>query len=153
MKNINQTSGRVEVKNDFSRKPNGFLLCLGIECPKREQCLRYLAYSQQPKPTTLLRVYNPKYLGQFAECPAFRYSAPVRHARGMIRGLSQMNVEDHSRFINLVKMHMDRRKYFRIRRGEDLVTPAQQQLIDKLYEQVTGQPHFPFSAYEESPLW
>lgn len=143
----------MEMKVDYSRKPKGLLLCAGMGCARRESCLRHLALLNEGAGTSQVLILNPNYIGATAECSHYLRPEPVRYAKGFVQVLGSMPHAEHVRFVSLLKRHYERRRYFAMRRGDELLSPARQRHIEELYREVTGRDDFHFDAYVETQVW
>ena len=134
--------------------PNNYTLCIKGDCPKAANCLRHVAVAMMPAEVQRWGIVSPAYLAQMeGECPMFRSAEKVRYARGFIRMMSAMTMQQaHMVKENLIAI-FGMAMYYRMRKGTRLITPTEQETIYNLLEQqgVTNRPAF--DAYTEDYLW
>lgn len=149
----------IELKN----VPVGYDYCFaGIgRCPKASTCLRAIAAqllseSEEPQPKSV-NVVNPLYverLPDLSACECYRSNEPLRYARGM----THLFDEVPARLLSTVRRRVMgcfscERYFYHSRKGERLITPAEQQRIAGAFKAagITARPKF--DSYELGLAW
>ena len=134
--------------------PNNYTLCIKGDCPKASNCLRHVAVAMMPAEVQRWSIVSPAYLAQVeGECPMYRSAEKVQYARGFVRMMSAMTVQQAHAVKDSVIATFGMAMYYRMRKGTRLITPAEQETIYNLLEQqgITERPTF--DAYTEDYLW
>ena len=126
----------MEEEIDFTKVPYQYAMCLNRECSKANTCL------------------SPKHLAaQQGNCPYYRSNVKVRYAKGFIRMLEDLPYKQMQTVISHLMSYFGRRTYYRIRKGERLLTPSEQQRILNILKNC-GATHLQnFDAYVEDYDW
>ena len=134
--------------------PNNYSLCIKGDCPKAENCLRHVAVEMMPAEVQRWSIVSPAYLAQMeGECPMYRSAEKVQYARGFVRMMSAMTVQQAHAVKESLIATFGMAMYYRMRKGTRLITPTEQETIYNLLEQqgITERPVF--DAYTEDYLW
>ena len=134
--------------------PNNYTLCIKGECPKATTCLRYAATRMMEADVQRWNILSTAYLAQFgSNCPHYRSGEKVRYARGFSRMMSALTVKRAHVVKDSIVATFGMNMYYRMRRGERLITPTEQEAIYQMLEQqgVTARPEF--DAYVEDYFW
>lgn len=134
--------------------PHDYPSCLNHECPRAATCLRQIVVQEVDESSKFLIVINPKHLAALeGECPYYRSSAKVTFAKGFINMLDGMPHKQRQSAIRLLTDRFSQRTYYRIRKGERLLSPAEQQEVLAIMKSCgyNGTPIF--DAYTEDFLW
>ena len=134
--------------------PNNYTLCIKGDCPKASNCLRHVAVAMMPAEVQRWSIVSPAYLAQVeGECPMYRSAEKVQYARGFVRMMSAMTVQQAHAVKDSIIATFGMAMYYRMRKGTRLITPAEQETIYHLLEQqgITERPAF--DAYTEDYLW
>ena len=134
--------------------PNNYTLCIKGDCPKATNCLRHVAVAMTPAEVERWQIVSPAYLAQMeGECPMYRSAEKVRYARGFVRMMSAMTVQQAHMVKESLIATFGMAMYYRMRKGTRLITPTEQETIYNLLEQqgITERPAF--DAYTEDYLW
>ena len=140
-----QTSGEV---------PTNYTLCIKGDCPRAAMCLHYKATQMIPADVMKWSILSPAYLAQTeGECPHYRSAEKVKYARGFVRMMSALTVKQAHVVKDSIVATFGMNMYYRMRRGERLITPTEQEAIYQMLEQqgITTRPEF--DAYIEDYLW
>lgn len=151
---MEQESTRHTTEIDITTKPADYLKCILKECPLCDHCLRYLAGLQQSSEIAYIGVLNPNYPDAATErCQMFRDSQKVIMKRGLKGFYHDMpryiEVDIRNELIEL----FGRYHYFSLRRGDALITPAEQQTIAKICRKHGWEGELKYDATVESWLW
>ena len=134
--------------------PTNYTLCIKNDCPKAAMCLRYKATLMIPADVMKWSILSPAYLVQIeGECPHYRTAEKVRYARGFVRMMSALTMNQAHVVKDNIVATFGMNMYYRMRRGDRLITPTEQEAIYQMLEQqgVTTRPDF--DAYEKDYLW
>ena len=134
--------------------PTNYTLCIKGDCPKAANCLRHAAVAMMPAEVQRWSIVSPAYLAQIeGECSMYRSAQKVRYARGFVRMMSAMTVQQAHMVKESLIATFGIAMYYRMRKGTRLITPTEQEIIYKLLEQqgVTNRPAF--DGYTEDYLW
>jgi hypothetical protein len=141
-------------KNPNEKVPNNYTLCTQSDCPKAANCLRHVAVAMMPAEVERWQIVSPAYLAQVeGECPMYRSAEKVQYARGFVRMMSAMTVQQAHTVKDSIIATFGMAMYYRMRKGTRLITPTEQETIYNLLEQqgITERPAF--DAYTEDYLW
>ena len=120
----------MEEEIDFTKVPYQYAMCLNRECSKANTCLRLLTAQSVPEKIEYWVIISPKHLAaQQGNCPYYRSNVKVRYAKGFIRMLEDLPYKQMQTVISHLMSYFGRRTYYRIRKGERLLTPSEQQRI------------------------
>ncbi len=134
--------------------PNNYTLCLKSDCPKAATCLRYAATEMMPAEVQRWNIISPAYLAQIeGECPMYRSAEKVQYARGFVRMMSALTVKQAHAVKENIVATFGMNMYYRMRRGERLITPTEQEEIYALLEKQGVSERPEFDAYVEDYLW
>ena len=141
-------------KLDFSEVPYQYSMCLNQLCPKANTCLRQLAEQSVPEKVQHWTIISPKCLAAVqGDCPYYRSNTKVRYAKGFIGILESLPHKQMESVIIHLMSFFSRRTYYRVRKGERLLSPAEQQQVLNIlkYCGVTQPPKF--DEYIEAYDW
>ena len=134
--------------------PVNYTLCIKSDCPRAAMCLHYKATQMIPADVMKWSILSPAYLAQTeGECPHYRSAEKVKYARGFVRMMSALTVKQAHVVKDSIVATFGINMYYRMRRGDRLITPTEQEAIYQILEQqgVTTRPDF--DAYVEDYLW
>ena len=134
--------------------PINYTLCIKGDCPKAETCLHHVATQMMSAEVQTWSILSPAYLAKIEdECPHYRSAEKVQYARGFVRMMSALTVKQAHVVKDSIVATFGMNMYYRMRRGERLITPTEQEAIYQMLEQqgVTARPEF--DAYVEDYLW
>lgn len=144
----------MEEEPNLTEVPHDYPLCLNRQCPKASTCLRQLVEQEVADDVRFWTVISPKHLATLSgDCPYYRSSAKVRFAKGFMNILNNMPHKQMTEAIYLLINHFSQRTYYRIRKGERLLKPAEQKEVMNILRNcgVTGNPDF--DSYVEAIEW
>ena len=133
--------------------PSGYPLCLHGDCPMAASCLRQLAYRRHEELGTFLNLINPSQCSQRADCPYYVSNQPVRFAKGFVNIQKLMYPEQYAKFMTLLICHFGRNQYFKRRRGEIVLPPEEQEVIQMALEKVGVTQPMEFDEYITAINW
>ena len=118
----------------FSLVPDDWALCFLSECPLKENCQRWLAYTYAPDSVSVRPSIMPQALKQ-EPCPYYTEPKPVHMACGFSDLFHSVKRADYPYMHSELTEYLgSRRAYYRYRSGERLLTPEQQSWIKKLFQ-------------------
>ena len=139
----------------FSRSmPKTYRLCVKTDCPRATECLRSIALAMVSPDEQSIQIINPVYLSTIeGDCPVFRSAEKVRYARGFVKMLSGLTVNQANALRQTLEHDFGHARYFRLRAGERLIDPATQEHIRQAMVRI-GVTDLPdFDAYVEEYDW
>ena len=144
----------MEEEHHFTNVPYNYPLCLNRQCPKASTCLRQLVEQEVPDSAEYWVVISPKYQAKLkGTCPHYRSSQKVQYAKGCMNILDNLPHKQRQLAIIHLIEYFSRRTYYRIRKGERLLTPSEQQRILNILKNC-GATHLQnFDAYVEDYDW
>lgn len=138
----------------FRRKADHYLVCFHDQCPRREQCLRWLAgchVDPQLVSTVSVNLRNPQVGGE--QCVLFRPKVRVTMKRGMkLFYVDMTGSQEHAVRWSLIDL-FNRKVYYQLRNGLRLITPEQQRLIEQVCRQHGWDGPFKYDGEEEDYDW
>lgn len=141
-------------KLDFSVVPTQYILCLNHQCPKAATCLRQLAEQSAPDDIQCWNIISPKYLSTIkGDCPYYRSCEKVLYAKGFIGMLENLPHKEMQTVISRLIGHFNQRTYYRIRKGERLLSPIEQQQMRRIIKSCGVTQAIEFDAYYEDYDW
>lgn len=141
-------------EHDFSKVPYDYPLCLNRQCPQAATCLRQLVEQELTDTTKYLVIINPKHQSALTgECPYYRSSSKVRFAKGFIKILDNLPTNQVRNIIPLLMKQFSRRTYYRIRKGERLLSPSEQKEVLSILQRCGVSGKQEFDAYVEEYEW
>lgn len=132
--------------------PAKYPLCLHDSCPLAGTCLRQLAFRRHAGLDTYLCLVNPARCTRQEGCPHYASNTPVRFALGFTGFRERMYYEQYSQFMDILIGRFGRNPYFRRRRGDVLIPPAEQTFILEALRKV-GVPPMEFDRYVVGTDW
>lgn len=144
----------METKIDYAQAPHSYALCLNRECPQSGTCLRQLVEQSVPADVQNWFIISPKYLASLkGTCPHYRSATKVRFAKGFIKMLENLPYKQMQIVIAHLSNHFSRRTYYRLRKGERLLSPNEQQGVLNILKNCGVSHPKDFDAYVEAYDW
>ncbi len=142
------------MKIDYDKVPHQYARCFRTDCPKAATCLRRLAAEAMPASEERCMIVSPKYLATVkGECPYYRSSEKIRYAKGFIGMLNALPYKEHCAAVSCLKSMFHGRNYYRVRKGERLLSPDEQSKVLNLLKKLGAKEPFIFDAYVEDFAW
>lgn len=134
------------------KRPFNYPLCTLGECPRAGECLRYRAMTESEEER--LTVLNPNLLAPTAEgCKHYASAQKVRYAKGMKKVMGMLPHSLHERAATALALHFSERSYYRIRKGERLLSPEEQKTVRQIISRMGFTSEWDFDAYVEDFHW
>ncbi len=144
----------METTINYSQAPHNYTICLNRECPHSPTCLRQIIEQTVPADVVEWRIISPRHLTSLqGTCPHYRSSAKVRYAKGFLRLLEKLPHTQMQTVILQLTKYFGRRTYYRVRRGERLISPYEQQQVINILENCGVPPPHEFDGYTEKYVW
>ena len=141
--------------------PSGYAHCYATDeqCSQAAHCLRAQAArlnETQPTPREHLHCVTPAYVARVAAgtaCAYFRPDTPSRYVRGMRHLFDAIPRSSYSKIRDqVIRVFSSERIFYYARKGEYLITPAQQERILAIFAKA-NLPTPQFDAYETGLCW
>lgn len=139
---------------NLEKMPHDYLLCINTQCPKSSSCLRHLAGQNFPSDVPSMCIINPQWYDRLCnECRYHRPSEKERYAQGFTRMLESLPKKTFDAVTLKLKRAFNGRNYYRVRKGERLLSSAEQLKVRNILrsEGITTIPEF--DAYVEEYAW
>lgn len=133
--------------------PFNYARCISTVCPKRESCLRSLAWMALGEGIRVTTVLNPALATEDEHCPYYRSNEPQQYAIGFTNFQRRMFPGQYEKFMWICIRHFGRNKYFKRRRGETPIPPAEQAFIRDALRKAGVSDDLDFDAYETRLDW
>ncbi len=144
----------METQINFSQVPFRYAVCLKRECQQADNCLRQLIEPVLPADLAHWTIVSPKYLSSLeGPCTQYRSATKVRFAKGFTGILSSLPHKQMKRVISHLMDYFGRRTYYRVRKGERLLSPEEQQNIMYILTRCGVEQAGEFDDYVEDYNW
>lgn len=144
----------MEEEHKLYEIPYGYHLCLKRECPKASTCLRQLAEQKISDDVEYWFIISPKFqAASKGDCPHFRANQKIIYAKGFVGMLDNMPNKQMKRVISYLIREFGQRTYYRVRKGERLLTPSEQQEILTILKKCGVEEPPRYDAYVEDYAW
>ena len=132
---------------DFSEMPVGYLVCFNGNCPKCQDCLRFLSGQGLPDSATQgIAVYPAA--ARLSACPHFRPCRQENKAWGFKRLLADVKARDIAEIRDRMKRYLGGNgTYYDYHHGRRLLSQRQQQRILKLMASYGYADNLQFDGY------
>ena len=99
-------------------------------------------------------VLNPKLLEPSTEgCRHYKSSDKVRYAKGMKKVMGMLPYNMHKRATTALSLQFSERSYYRIRKGERLLSPHEQKEVRQIITHLGFTNEWDFDDYVEDYHW
>ena len=114
----------------YSAIPYNYSLCLKADCQKASSCLRQLALTHVQNTKDEFQIVNPlKTQDQNGNCQFYRCSEVVSFGKGFRNLYDNLPRKQGRLFADLITNAFSERTYLYMRKGERLISPAEQELF------------------------
>ena len=131
--------------------PYNYHLCIVGECPMASTCLRQVAFNLGDGAT--FNVLNPRRLDTTGKCIHYVKAEKVLYAKGFKGVMDKLPFKVHERASTYLMAAFSERTYYRIRKGERLLSPNEQITVRNIITRVGYTEPWEFDAYVEDYLW
>ncbi|WP_455585137.1 DUF6078 family protein [Bacteroides sp.] len=143
-----------ETSLDYSKAPHNFGICATANCPHANTCLRSIMYNHVPANVAFPPTLNPKTIETMEEkCRYYLPMEKTRYAKGFVRTLDALTVCMSGTFRNTLISRWGYRKYYQKRKGETLLSLAEQNQVVALAKKLGVQLEDYFDAYVDGYRW
>ena len=144
----------IKEKIDFSKVPHQYSMCLNSQCPKASTCLRQLVEQSTTEDLQYWSIISPKHLATLkGECPYYRPDTKVRYAKGFVGILENLPHKQMQAIVPYLMGAFGRRTYYRVRKGERLLSDSEQQMIRSIFKRHGINVALEFDAYVDDYDW
>lgn len=137
--------------NEKSTVPSYYDMCVVSECPKASTCLHHVALPMTGEQN--VRIYNPYLIDKTGKCPHYVKAEKVYHAKGLKDVMGKLPYNVHKRAVSALMSYFSERTYYRIRRGDRLLSPNEQKAVRRIIARLGYTEPWEFDAYVEDYLW
>lgn len=117
-------------------------------------CLHHIAYTMMMEQNEeYLQLINPARCSKDESCIYYRDKKPVIFARGFTNFQKRMYPQQYDQFMTTLCFHFGRNQYFKLRHGDILFPPEEQEVIRQMLEKVGADFKMEFDNYEEHINW
>ena len=139
-----------EIIYDFSHIAPGYQLCFLSDCPRHEDCLRYLAGQHVPAEPDWGPAIYPSMKRDEHGCRLFRTSQPKHMAWGFNTLFEDVKSKHEAGLRKAVKEYLGGHgTYYRYNSGEKKLDPEQQAWIIQLFQKMGYQSNLRFDHYAD----
>lgn len=137
--------------NGKTTVPTYYDMCIANECSKASTCLRHLALPMTEEKR--IRIFNPRMLDTTGNCPHYVKAEKVSLAKGFRIMMEKLPYNLHRRAVSSLMSYFSERTYYRIRKGDRLLSPEEQKAVRSIIDRLGYTEPWEFDAYVEDYLW
>lgn len=137
--------------NEKPTVPSYYDFCILSECPKASTCLHHVALPMTGEQK--VRIFNPHLLDNTGKCPHYVKAEKVFHAKGFKEVMEKLPHGTYKRAVSALMSYFSERTYYRIRKGERLLSPDEQKAVRRIIARLGYTEPWEFDAYVEDYLW
>lgn len=140
---------------DFKDMPKQFTFCSRKDCPRRMNCLHWIAYMEHPV-VKQAYFYDHRWIdknGGTEQCPCYTDSTPVAYACGFTNVMKSLPRAKAEELRSMLVEQFGLYNYYRYRRGEFLMTPEIQETITRIASELGIDTPLVFDGKEERTYW
>lgn len=138
---------------NYQQAPKNYTYCLNKRCKRTDNCLRFQASFHIGQNNPSFRIINSGYLINKEECPFFQPDKLIRFASGINDLLNKLPHLKSLRIKELLQKRFGMTKYYRIAREERLISPQEQEMIKRIFEEEGIEKAPEFSRYIDIYDW
>ena len=138
---------------DYKEVPKGYTHCLDVQCPRVEECLRFLVTQHIDSETTSFQIVNPAYVAEQKECPYFQPDSFTHFALGITHLFDNL---PHAKAIKIRKIIYDyfgRNTFYRILNKQYQIRPKEQEFIQETFMKEGIEEPPAFDKYIDRYAW
>ena len=138
----------------FSKVPYYFGMFAAENSPKATTCLRQIALKHAPEDMIFLRIMNPNTLKKMkGACKLYRPNNKIINALGFMRTVNALTLNVADTFRLRMTTFLGRKNYYLKRKGGAPLSPAEQQYVVALAQELGVVLEEYFDGYVESYNW
>ena len=138
---------------NYKEVPFHFTHCFQTDCPKASSCLRYQATRFLPTDKRDLKVLNPTFIGNSADCKEYISDEPVLYAFGMNKLFDELPYAKVKYIKNDVIFKIGKTQFYRMKNQTIGISPLQQRTIKDVFLKYGIEVDPVFDRYEPVYLW
>lgn len=127
--------------------------CVKTDCVKGAECARLQAFLQAGDECQVMQVVNPRFVGTGTGCPYYAAVQKVMMAKGFAGVFDRISRKTARDISMTLELQFGRNPFYKRRRGEQLIDPAEQAVIKTVFERYGCTETEIFDAYEEADVW
>lgn len=135
-------------------KVDHYTICFIDNCPLHRHCLRWMVgrYADTSRDVYLsVNPHNP--LMSSDDCPMYRQDIRVVKKKGFTNMYHEMPGYLEKKIRDQLITKLGRKQYFEMRKGQRLITPDQQKLIERVIRANGWEGPINFDSEEDDYLW
>lgn len=125
--------------------------CINSSCSLADHCMRFQKWKDEE--SNFIKVVNPKKVTGDSTCTFFMDNTDTRFAKGFIKFLTTLPRTTEDKFRSAMISHYPRNKYFKLRKGEILCSPSDQEFIIALLTKLSLPTDNVFDEWVEKEDW
>ena len=134
--------------------PFNYPMCLKSECAQAATCLRQIAMAHTPAKQEYFNIINPSLVKpSTGQCNYYRRSTKVLFGKGFQMFFDELPRKQGRIFAASIIDQFNRRDYFYMRKGEKLISPARQKILQRLLAKTGSTLPLAFDSYIEDYEW
>lgn len=130
-----------------------FAVCMSGECKVADTCRRAIAYRTITKECKTYEIVNPMVVTNDDQCPMYPYKETVRYAKGFMQMVENLPPRVFSEMKRKLLAHYGKNPYYEMRKGDRLISPADQMYFQALFLQQGITTPYPFDEYIDKEEW
>ena len=140
----------IETKHDFRNVPRGYQLCFNKECPKKDECLRFMAGNALPEDRDWGPAIYPNIKRDENGCRFYATGKPTRMAWGFYTLFEDVKSKHEKGLRTAMQQYLNgTSNYYRYLHGERLLNKEQQEWIIKLFQRTGYTENLRFDHYAD----
>ena len=137
-----------KTEHDFRNVPKGYQLCFNKECPKRDECLRFLAGSALPEERDWGPAIYPNMKMTERGCRLYGTAQATEMAWGFNTLFEEVKSKHERGLRTAMRQYLNgTSNYYRYHNGERLLNKEQQEWIINLFQRTGYQENLEFDHY------
>lgn len=125
--------------------------CINSSCLLTDRCMRFQKWKDEER--DFIKVVNPKKTTGDSACTFFKSNEDTRFGKGFIKFLTTLPRITEDKFRSAMISHYPRNKYFKLRKGEILCSPSDQEFILNLLTELDLPTDNVFDEWVEKEDW
>lgn len=138
---------------NYKEVPFHFTHCFQADCSKASSCLRYQATRFLPADKRELKVLNPVFINNFAECKEYLSDEPAHYAFGMSKLFDELPYAKAKDIKNDIIFKIGKTQFYRMKNQTIGISPLQQRTIKNVFLRYGVEADPVFDRYEPVYQW
>ena len=127
--------------------------CMKTDCVHAKSCMRLQSFLRGETSDALLTVVNYSLVGDGSLCPHRVELCRVKYARGFVAVFDRIPQKVGRDIALSLSLIFGRNPYYKLRRGDRLITPAEQDIIVNAFHKHGIDAPSIFDSFEEHEEW